>query len=464
MRRLLVLCVLLAAAAPGCVRYGARPLLPQETALRFRDRVLDADGLRRHLETALGAKVPGWPLESWTLETLTHAAFYFHPALDAARARWSVARAQVLTASGRPPAAAEVTPAYTAGADRSPWFSQFGFNLTLETAGKREYRTGEAVQRAEAERAGVALAAWSVYAGVRDAVLAFQTSSTEWASLGDEEDVRAEYVSLLDSLVTLGELARPILDAARLDLQRTQIAAARAEAAVEDARGEIARRIGVPASTITTVRIEAAPADAPRIEPSRMAEIVGAALLDRIELRQMLAEYAAVDAAVRLAVAQQVPDIGLAPVIRWAVDQQRWALGAGLNPLSRQRGPIAEAMARRDEAASRFYARQAEVAGDAEAALGRYQSAMAEYDRATQLLAGVEARAADIQMLFDLRDIDAVALAGARLEVVLARRARTEALSRAHRTLGTLEDAIHRPLTLPGGFPANLELPPMRDP
>lgn len=457
-------CLIPPLLSAACVRYVPQPLLPEGAADRFQARSLDDEGLRRHLETAFGPRLAAWPPQSWNLETLTHAAFYFHPDLDTARARWGVARAQVLTAGGRPSPGLSITPAYTVGADRAPWYTQFGFDLTFETAGKRESRTETAAQRAEAERAGVALTAWAIYGGLRDALAGFQFATSTFALLRDEEEIRTEYVSLLDTQVSVGELARPVLDGARVDLQRTQLAVAGAQATIADARRDLARRMGVPASAIADRPIDAAFGEPLRIEPSFASNIVAVALLDRIELRQMLAEYAAAEASLRLAIAQQVPDIGLGPVFRWAVDQQRWSLGTGLNPLSRQKGPIAEAAARREETAARFYARQADVAASAEAALGTYQAAIAEYDRATLLLESVEARAADIQTLFDLRDVDAVALVGSRLEVLLARRAQLDALSRVHRTLGTLEDAVHRPLTFPGGLPRDAETAPSREP
>ncbi len=458
--------LLLVVLVSACARYTPQPLLPDASARRFQDRSLGGDGLRQHLETALGASLPAWPLHSWNLEALTHAAFFFHPDLDAARARWGIARAQVLTASARPYPGASVTPAYTTGTDdaRSPWYAQFGFDLTLETANKREHRTMEAVQRAEAERSGVALTAWVVYAGLRDALTDFRHATADLTVLRDEESIRTEYVSLLDTQVGVGELARPVLDAARVDLQRTSLAVAAGLALVDDTRREVGRRIGIPASAIAAVPLDATFSEPLRVDTSFASTVVVTALLDRIEVRQLLAEYAAAEASLRLAIAQQVPDVGLGPVIRWAVDQQRWALGAGLSPLSRQRGPIAEATARREDTGARFYAQQTAVAAEAEAALARYQAAIAEFDRATELLTSVDARAADIQTLFDLRDIDAVALVGSRLEVVLARRAQLDARARVHRALGALENAVHRPLTFPGGLPRDLETPPTREP
>src|SRR5438477_8398452 len=86
----------------GCVTFHPKPLLPEKTATDFEARTLQDPGLKAFMEANLQHPLPAWPLHLWNLDTLTLAAFYYHPDLDIARAQWAVARASQRTASERP--------------------------------------------------------------------------------------------------------------------------------------------------------------------------------------------------------------------------------------------------------------------------------------------------------------------------------------------------------------------------
>ena len=96
--RVLLLPVLLT----GCARFESKPLVPAQTAASLQTRTLDDPGLREFLATNLHREFPEWPLPAWDFQSLTLAAFYFHPSLDVARAQWGVAKAGVQSAGGRP--------------------------------------------------------------------------------------------------------------------------------------------------------------------------------------------------------------------------------------------------------------------------------------------------------------------------------------------------------------------------
>src|SRR5476649_2473310 len=66
----------------GCAHFQPQPLAPEKTAAQLDARRLDDAGLKKFLEQNLGHELAGWPLQSWDLQTLTSAAFYFQPALD----------------------------------------------------------------------------------------------------------------------------------------------------------------------------------------------------------------------------------------------------------------------------------------------------------------------------------------------------------------------------------------------
>ena len=70
------------------------------------------------------------------------------------------------------------------------------------------------------------------------------------------------------------------------------------------------------------------------------------ALVNRIDLRRKLADYAAAEAAVKLEVARQYPDLTLVPGYFWDADQSLWSISflGLLPPSARAKALIAEAM------------------------------------------------------------------------------------------------------------------------
>src|SRR5258706_14238900 len=112
---LLVLAGLLA----GCVRFQPKPISSSRTADDFEARSLNDSGLRRFFETN---HVPGdWARQSWDLNALTLAAFYYQPSLDFARAQWGIAQAGLKTAGGRPNPVLSAGPGYTVNPAAGVW-------------------------------------------------------------------------------------------------------------------------------------------------------------------------------------------------------------------------------------------------------------------------------------------------------------------------------------------------------
>jgi outer membrane protein TolC len=125
----------------GCVHYQARPIDPAQTAQSFSARRLDDPGLEAFVEANAEPRPEAWPPPVWDLGALTLAALHFHPDLDVARARWSVAQAGRATAGERPSPSVTAGPGYdTTTKTPTPWIPFIGFDIPIETAGKRGHR------------------------------------------------------------------------------------------------------------------------------------------------------------------------------------------------------------------------------------------------------------------------------------------------------------------------------------
>src|SRR5215472_14893285 len=121
----------------GCAarRYQASPIAPIATAAQLESRSLADDGLRHYEEKNLNPAPTSWPLRDWNLQTLSLAALYFSPGLDAARARVARADAAMTTAGARPNPVLSFSPGVP-----SPYLVSLDFSFPIETAGKRGYR------------------------------------------------------------------------------------------------------------------------------------------------------------------------------------------------------------------------------------------------------------------------------------------------------------------------------------
>src|SRR5258708_3966721 len=131
----------------GCVRFKPEPLSSAKVAMDFNARSLENPEFKGFLERNNKHESFVWPLPSWDLTNLVLAAFFYHPDLDVARARWGVAQAGKRIAAERPNPTVSVSPAYdTTTSIPSPWVVTGSLDIPIETAGKRGYRLAEATQ------------------------------------------------------------------------------------------------------------------------------------------------------------------------------------------------------------------------------------------------------------------------------------------------------------------------------
>jgi outer membrane protein TolC len=173
------------------------------------------------------------------------------------------------------------------------------------------------------------------------------------------------------------------------------------------------------------------------------------AVVNRLDVRRALAQYAAAEADLQLEISKQYPDINIGPGYSYEEEKSFFKLGlSAVVPIfSRNQGPIAEAEARRKEAAAAFVSTQAQVISQSEQALASYRSAYAEFSVADESLRKLQqTRQLMTEQAVGIGEMDQLALAGVELEGAVVAQARLDALSRAQTSLGALENAVQRPL------------------
>jgi len=126
----------------------------------------------------------------------------------------------------------------------------------------------------------------------------------------------------------------------------------------------------------------------------------------------------------------------------------KWTLGLALELpiLNRNRGPIAEAEAKRAESAARFLAIQSQVISELDAAVEDCRSALLKSKAANDLLANLAGQERVARARHELGEISKLELLGIELELNAGAQARLEAVVQAQEAVGRLENAAQSPL------------------
>ena len=436
----------------GCAaqRYRPAPIVASATASRFQSRNLGDSGLQLFVEQNLGHSVSPWPPTTWDLQTLSLAALYFNPALDSARARVSGTEAALMTAGARPNPTLSISPGVP-----TPYLLTLDFSIPIETAGKRGHRIQAASSLDQAARFDLADSAWTVRSGVRAALLNYILASQTLELFLSEETVRQEQVHILEQILFAGEIPRQSVDLARIELSKSHLAVSATEGQIDEARAALAAAIGIPVAGLRGAQFSWPGMDnPPSAESLSPEEVQRDAVVNRLDIRRALAQYAAAEAGLQLEIAKQYPDINIGPGYTYEEKHSFFTMVASSTvPLfNRNQGPIAEAEARRKEAAAVFVERQAQVIARSERALAVYKGALKELSEAESLRKLQENQAQITQQAIRSGTDIRLSLDSVEIQVWLLARARLDALARAQRALGELEDAVQSPLDRGGVF------------
>ena len=436
--------VALTACAPA-VRYHPKPIAPPATAERLESRTLRDPGLRQFMEKNLGHRISVWPQSAWGLRDLTLAAYYFNPQMQIARAQAEGARAAVTTAAAGPNPVVSVAPGIP-----SPYLLGLDLLFTWRRAGRRTMMMERARDLSTAARYAVAATAWEVRSGLRRAYLNYFMALRRQELLGHEVQLHSRQVQLLSERLKVGYAARTDVLGARQTLLSSRVALRRAEGRIPETRAALAGAIGLPVAALQGVQfLWSAFGHQPQPAVLSARRIRREAVLNRLDVRQALARYQAAQAALRLEIARQHPSFTLGPGYQFEENHNYFTLtfSSILPVFNRNRGPIAEAEARRKEAAARFLATQSNAISGSEQALARYHAALAELKEARTFAAEVRnVREPMAVQQVKLGQSDQVFLNGIRLQGTAAVATQLVALERVQVALGQLEDAVQRPL------------------
>ncbi len=407
----------LTCASLACARYTPAPLDPVATATAYGGRRLDAPDLTTWLAVHRG------PDTAWTSATLSLVALYYHPAVARARASWESARAAERTAGARPQPDVQGELGYATSSDvfQSRWLAALGTLFTVELGGKRGARLIAARARSAVAETDLEDAAWRTARAVRGAAVELAGAEERLADASAGLARIAAFATRLRRRYDQGTLGRSELAAVEVEEADARAGAGREAAGVDAARVLLAQAAGLPPSALDGRSI--GPEEAP-ICAGGSDSLQALALRRRPQVGRALAEYAVAEGDLRVAVAGSYPDLSLGPGYTWDQGIGRWSLLFGLPklPIGGNRGPIAEGIARRREAAARFAERQEAVLEEVSGAVAACRIALAEVEGADSVRAATSRRAELARLAYDRGEIGVIELEPLELAEIRAMR------------------------------------------
>jgi len=215
----------------------------------------------------------------------------------------------------------------------------------------------------------------------------------------------------------------------------------------------VAAAVGVPVEALEKVRLSWPDLDTPpEVSEDRLGQWREQALLERGDVRSAVAGYSLSEAALRLEIRKQYPDVSVGPGYTWdhGVKRVQLNLLLTLPLLNRNQGAIAEAEARREQAGAKLEATVAEAYSQIDEGLRQWRLARA---RLAEAHGSIYETA---QRIYSEMERGFAAGANDRTELVAASIARTltelqvlDAVRGAQDALGELEDSMRRPLEGP---------------
>jgi len=429
----------LLAALSSCEAYHPLTLDPQATAASFSHRSLDD----HQALAAAGSRKN----DEWQLRALQQVALIYHPEIAVAKAKAQTSLAAITTADTAPNPTLAFTPEYGnhPGAGISPWILGFSPDITLETAGKRRERTGQARAAANSAVLSVVDKSWTVAAAVRTALLEYAAAGERLAILDEQRNNDDEILTAIRSRVAAGEAPHSELAVYQTQSARNAVDLADGRSRVDAARAKLADALGLPVTGLKNRQLSFGPLDH-LPEPPDTKVLRRAALLNRPDILAGLEDYNATEAGLRLEIAKQYPDIHLNPGYTFDQSQSKWALGFSLTlPVDRNRGPIREALAKRAEAAATFERLQIGIRGELDQALAAYRADRKRLAEMKALVVTQEREASNAAEMVNRGEAPRSNLLEARGLVIQARLAAVDAGVQAQQSLGQLQDSARIP-------------------
>jgi len=451
--RLLVMVLVISLAGfifNGCTHFEAKPLVSSENLAKMEQRSLMDPDLRKFVEENLHETFTEWPPDPLNVETLTLVALYFSPNLNVARAKSYEALAANISAGELPDPSISLGSGYnssTPSGDVSPWILGLTFDFPIETFGKRSYRKSEAQHLFDAAKLAIADAAWDVRTNLKKAMIALWQAREQELLAKEKSEAMNELVRISSARFKAGDIDKNELISMQLSAQQAHLEYTAVKGQTAGILINLEGAAGLAPHTLDGLNIdlsffEKEPPEIPSSSARRLA------LLNRADVLSSLAEYAALESALKFEIAKQYPDFNISPGYEYDQGDNKWQIGFQFTlPLfNRNRGAIAEADARRTTASANFNALQAKILNDIEYYIAVFRNERDKLAGAVSALDSYKKQAELVRKQYEVGEVDRQTEISSRLEAINAEAIQLDSRVKTQEMLADIEQTLQTPL------------------
>ncbi|NOT13999.1 MAG: TolC family protein [Methylotenera sp.] len=430
--------------------YQAKPINTAEISAKIESKNPDSPAFGEYLHQEGYNKQP-FPIQRWGVDELAYCALFFHPNLEVARAKWRAAQVneQAATEKAMPSLNSQIAHSNNANQDISPYALGLSIDMPIETANKRNLRIENAQHLSHIAQLEIAQTAWQLRHLAVQSLINTQFNQQLIQLLTQELTLKTQIVAMQQKRVSLGMSSNIELSHAKLQEQVTRADLQAANQQQTVLLSELANHLGLPLPTVTRMSLQSYDDYLNPISAQLSLENThSAALLNRLDIRIALIQYATAETKLKLEIARQYPDITISPAYAYEFGNHVWSLGLSglLTLLNKNKVAIAEATQLREVEAAQFEALQQSVIAEVLTNHAKLTEAQQNFSQQQSLNAQQAANTQRIEKKLAAGEIDKLEFSFAKLEQIAAEKNLALAKFQRNSAAHQLENALQKPL------------------
>jgi cobalt-zinc-cadmium efflux system outer membrane protein len=445
-----ILMVVLLSGMSSCAfqKYEPEPIETNQTISHLTSRDVNEPGF---IDFMHENGIAQWPVKQWNFEEITLAALYFNPQLEAEFAEYNLSEAQALLLLQRENPVIGVPLEHHSDTSNgvSPWTIGLLFDFIFERPAKRRAKQDRAQAEIQAALVGVSESVWDLRSEVKLAWIKYTSALILNDYIKDELKLLEDSHELLHRQHELGESSYFEVSNTRLEMQRLKLESSHHQVVVSDDYHELLALIGLsPEKMSSQDFILSDDETLPGVADISQLTIQNMALHERYDIKQAMFEYQAHEAALRLEIERQYPDITLSPGFIFDQGDKIWALATSwvLPVFHHNEAQINEALAKRQVLQKEFQVLQSNLIHELAKKQHRYFALTNSLQQAEALVNELKEREGIFQKQYDSGYTGKLDLLRNQLETLRAKRAHFEIRVSVNKSLAELEDLIQTSL------------------